>query len=337
VEKKAPIIPLKQMPRQSDGWTNALTQALTDPQQLLARLELTLDDVDCAPDFPLRVPLAFVDRMRPRDPHDPLLRQILPRTVERQSIDGFSDDPLTESAATRAPGVIQKYHGRVLLITTPVCAVHCRYCFRRAFPYAEHQHAVTSEHLTVLESDASISEVILSGGDPLMLKDAPLARLVAQLEAVAHLRRLRIHTRVPVVIPERVTLELLELLQRTRLATSVVLHVNHPNEIAGGFVAALAALAGSGVTLLNQSVLLAGVNDDAKVLAELSQRLFEHRVLPYYLHLPDRVTGTHHFDVAEATGRALLGELARTLPGYLVPRLAREVPGAPAKQLLGAE
>jgi EF-P beta-lysylation protein EpmB len=222
----------------------------------------------------------------------------------------------------------------VLLITTPVCAVHCRYCFRRAFPYAEHQHAVADEHLALIDGDAAISEVILSGGDPLMLKDAPLARLVARLDAIPHLRRLRIHSRVPVVIPARVTVDLLGLLGQTRLATSLVLHINHPNEIAGEFVAALAALADSGITLLNQSVLLAGVNDDADVLDALSQRLFEHRVLPYYLHLPDRVAGTHHFDVTETRARLLHIELTRRLPGYLVPRLAREVPGAPAKQLL---
>jgi L-lysine 2,3-aminomutase len=328
------MIPLKQMPWQSDGWTDALTDALTDPRQLLAHLELTLDDVDCAPEFPMRVPRSFVARMQPRDPYDPLLLQVLPRHSERDSVDGFVADPLAEATAIRAPGVIQKYHGRVLLITTPVCAVHCRYCFRRAFPYADHQHAVASEHLAVVENDASISEVILSGGDPLMLKDAPLARLVARLDAIGHLRRLRIHSRVPVVIPARVTDELLALLGRTRLTTSLVLHINHPNEIAGDFVTALAALAESGVTLLNQSVLLAGINDDADVLDALSQRLFEHRVLPYYLHLPDRVAGTHHFEVTEARGRALVAELVRRLPGYLVPRLAREVPGAPAKQVL---
>jgi EF-P beta-lysylation protein EpmB len=336
------MIPLKQMPWQGDGWTDELAAAVTNPHELLARLELSLDDpqlplddLDCASDFPMRVPLPFVERMRHGDPDDPLLRQVLPRRVERVSMPGWVADPLAEAAATRAPGLIQKYHGRVLLIATPVCAVHCRYCFRREFPYDAHQHAVTSEHLAIIEQDPTISEVILSGGDPLMLKDVPLERLVNRLEAMPQLRRLRIHTRLPVVIPARVTLTLCDLLRRTRFATTLVLHVNHPNEIAGEFPDALAALAAAGITLLNQSVLLAGVNDTVEVLDALSQRLFEHRVLPYYLHLPDRVAGTHHFDVTEARGRMLVDALSRRLPGYLVPRLAREVPGAPAKQILG--
>jgi L-lysine 2,3-aminomutase len=342
------MIPLKQMPWQADAWTDVLASAMTDPRELLARLELSLDDperplddperpldVDCASGFSMRVPLPFVERMRPGDPDDPLLRQVLPRRVERLSTPGWVADPLGEAAATRAPGVIQKYYGRVLLIAAPVCAVHCRYCFRREFPYDAHQHAVTSEHLAIIENDPTISEVILSGGDPLMLKDAPLERLVDRLETIPHLRRLRIHTRLPVVIPARVTAALLDLLRRPRFATSLVLHVNHPNEIAGEFLDALTALADAGVTLLNQSVLLAGVNDSVEVLDALSQRLFEHRVLPYYLHLPDRVAGTHHYDVTEARGRALIDALSRRLPGYLVPRLAREIPGAPAKQILG--
>ena len=283
----------------------------------------------------MRVPLPFVERMRLRDPDDPLLRQVLPRRTERLAMPGWVADPLAETSATRAPGLIQKYHGRVLLIAAPACAVHCRYCFRREFPYDAHQHAVTSEHLAIIENDPTISEVILSGGDPLMLKDAPLERLVSRLEAIPQLQRLRIHTRLPVVIPARVTPALLDLLRGTRFATSLVLHVNHSNEIAGEFLDALAALADAGITLLNQSVLLAGVNDTVEALDALSQRLFEHRVLPYYLHLPDRVAGTHHFDVTEARGRTLIDALRQRLPGYLVPRLAREVPGAPAKQILG--
>jgi EF-P beta-lysylation protein EpmB len=214
--------------------------------------------------------------------------------------------------------------------------VHCRYCFRRAFPYEDHQHAVAFPSLAPVESDPSISEVILSGGDPLMLKDAPLRRLIARLDAIAHVRRLRIHTRLPVVIPERVTTEFVRLLREARASTSIVLHVNHPNEIAGSFVDALAALHRSGVALLNQSVLLAGVNDDVESLAELSQRLFDNHVLPYYLHLPDRVRGTHHFDVSEQKGLELIAALRSRLPGYLVPRLAREVAGLDAKQIIAS-
>jgi EF-P beta-lysylation protein EpmB len=331
-EKRAIMIPLKQIPWQSDAWTAALANAITDPGVLLQRLGLNVDDVDFAPDFPLRVPVSFVARMRRGDADDPLLRQVLPVLAERHHAARYAFDPLDELPATRAPGIIQKYQGRVLLIAAPVCAVHCRYCFRRNFPYEDHRHAVAFPALTVIERDPSITEVILSGGDPLMLKDTPLRRLIERLDAIGHLRRLRIHTRVPVVIPERVTEDLIDLLQSRRTRVSVVLHVNHPNEIAGPFVDALTALKRSGATLLNQSVLLAGINDAVDALAELSERLFDNGVLPYYLHVPDRVVGTHHFDVTEDTGRALIEALRARLPGYLVPRLVREVAGLAAKQ-----
>ena len=193
-----------------------------------SHLQLADGDVDIAPDFPLRVPRAFVERMRIGDPADPLLRQILPTRAERESMPGYDTDPLEEAAATRAPGVIQKYHGRALLIAAPACAVHCRYCFRRTFPYADHQQGVAFPSLAAIEADPTITEVILSGGDPLMLKDAPLARLVRRLDAIRHLRRIRIHTRLPVVIPQRVTNEFVELLTGLRCRASIVLHVNHP-------------------------------------------------------------------------------------------------------------
>lgn len=330
------MIPLKPIPWQSNAWTRALADAITDPHELLRRLEIDAHDVDFAPDFPLRVPHSFVERMRMGDRSDPLLRQVLPLATERDSVPSYSPDPLEEASATLAPGVIQKYHGRVLLIAAPSCAVNCRYCFRRSFPYADHQQAVAFPSLSAVERDASISEVILSGGDPLMLKDAPLRRLVTRLDAIPHVRRIRIHTRLPVVIPERVTVEFVQLLRDTRAAMSIVLHVNHPNEIAGSFVDALAELHSGGVALLNQSVLLAGVNDDVESLEELSQRLFDNHVLPYYLHLPDRVQGTHHFDVSQEKGLALIAALRGRLPGYLVPRLAREVPGLDAKQIVAA-
>lgn len=328
------MIPLKTIPWQSDAWTRCLAEAITDPRVLLERLGLTHIDVDVAPEFPLRVPNSFVERMRAGDPNDPLLRQILPLAAERETAPGYAADPLGEAVATLAPGVIQKYRGRVLLIAAPACAVHCRYCFRRAFPYADHQQAVAFPSLVSVERDSSVSEVILSGGDPLMLKDAPLRRLVARLDAIPHLRRIRIHTRLPVVIPERVTTELIQLLRDTRTSVSIVLHVNHPNEIAGTLVDALSALHRAGITLLNQSVLLARVNDDVDVLDELSQRLFDNHVLPYYLHLPDPVIGTHHFDVAQATAVALITALRSRLPGYLVPRLVREIAGRDAKTII---
>ncbi len=328
------MIQPKLTPWQSDVWRRALSEAITDPRALLERLGLEGSAVDYAPDFPLRAPISFVERMRPHDANDPLLRQVLPLTAERDVVPGYSDDPLREGAAIRLPGVIQKYRGRVLLIAAPACAVHCRYCFRRAFPYADHQQALPFGSLDAIEADTSISEVILSGGDPLMLKDAPLEQLMGRLDGIAHLRRIRIHTRLPVVIPERVTTELIQVLRGTRTVTSIVLHVNHPNEIAGSFVEALAALHRSGITMLNQSVLLAGVNDNVEALDELSQRLFDNHVLPYYLHLADPVLGTHHFDVPQRIGASLITALRARLPGYLVPQLVREVAGMDAKQIV---
>jgi len=328
------MIPLSPRPWQSDGWSVELAGAVTDVRTLLARLGLDPCGVDFDPHFPVRVPESFLARMRPGDRNDPLLRQVLPLAIENAAVPGYVDDPLAEHAATRAPGLIQKYHGRALLVAAPSCAVHCRYCFRRAFPYDHHHQGVGFPSLAEVERDASIAELILSGGDPLMLKDAVLSRAIARFDAIAHLRRLRIHTRLPVVIPRRITPALVEALERSRLDVIVVLHVNHANEIGGELPAALAALRDARVTLLNQSVLLAGVNDDADALVALSESLFEHGVLPYYLHLPDAVQGTAHFDVAVDRARGIIDAVARRLPGYLVPRLAREVPGAPYKEIV---
>jgi EF-P beta-lysylation protein EpmB len=328
------MIQPKPIPWQSDAWTRALADSITEPRALLERLALDPADVDFAPDFPLRVPLPFVERMRPGDRNDPLLRQVLPMLAEREAAFGYSTDPLGEASATRSPGVIQKYRGRVLLIAAPTCAVHCRYCFRRTFPYDDHRQPIAFPSLVDVERDATVSEVILSGGDPLMLKDAPLRRLIERIDAIAHVRRIRVHTRLPVVIPQRVTDDLITTLRTPRARTSMVLHVNHPNEIAGSFVDALAALQTAGIVLFNQSVLLAGINDDVDVLGELSQRLFDHRVVPYYLHLLDPVVGTHRFDVSQARGVELMSALRARLPGYLVPRLVREVAGLDSKQVV---
>jgi len=330
------MIPLSQRAGQSDAWSRDLAEAVSDVRDLLERLGLRETDVDLEPLFPVRVPLPFLARMRIGDPHDPLLRQVLPLRLEREEVPGYVDDPLEEARASLGPGLIQKYHGRALLVATPTCAIHCRYCFRREFPYAEHQQNASFPSLDIVAADPTISELILSGGDPLMLKDGVLGRLIARLDGIEHLTRLRIHTRLPVVVPSRVTPGLIDVLSATRLRTVIVLHVNHPNEIAGDLPDALARLADSGCTLLNQSVLLAGVNDDADALAELSERLFAHGVLPYYLHLPDAVRGTHHFHVSTARALALLEAIARRLPGYLVPRLAREVPGLPYKEIVAA-
>jgi EF-P beta-lysylation protein EpmB len=272
--------------------------------------------------------------MRRGDPHDPLLRQVLPMAQELLAVTGFIHDPVGDLAAMAQPGVLHKYTGRALLVTTGACAIHCRYCFRRHYPYAQAHAGQDSwtPALDHLRADASIHEVILSGGDPLALSDTKLAQLIQALDGIAHLRRLRIHTRLPVVLPARVDGPLLEWLSQGRLSRIIVLHVNHAQELAAAdVVAALATLRRSGATLLNQAVLLRGVNDTAQALVALSEALFSAGVLPYYLHQLDRVQGAAHFEVPDAEALALLAEVRAHLPGYLVPRLVREVAGAPAK------
>lgn len=292
-----------------------------------------------ASDFALKVPLAFVRRMRAGDANDPLLLQVLARGEELLESAGFGPDPVGESGqANPAKGIIHKYHGRVLLIVSSGCAVHCRYCFRRHFPYADNQNSRREwrDALAYVANDAAISEVILSGGDPLLASDEYLDELVTQIAAIPHVRRLRIHSRLPVVIPDRVTEKLLKAIRRASLQTVVVIHCNHANELDDSVDAALARLSAQGVTLLNQTVLLAGINDHTETLSNLSERLFAAGVLPYYLHLLDKVQGAAHFDVPEARARQLLAEITARLPGYLVPKLVREIAGAPSKVALSS-
>jgi EF-P beta-lysylation protein EpmB len=298
---------------------------------------LATDARRAAGDFPLLVPRGFVARMRPGDPHDPLLLQVLPRPAERMHVPGFSVDPLEEQHALASPGLVQKYAGRVLLLATGGCAVNCRYCFRREFPYAESGASQAGIEVAVeaIAADASIHEVILSGGDPLLLDDTRLATLVAKLEAIPHIRRLRIHSRLPIVLPSRVTDSLTATLARTRLACVMVVHANHPAELDSSVAAAIGRLTDARVILLNQAVLLAGVNDSVDVLQALSERLIDLKIIPYYLHLLDRVQGPAEFEVGEEAARSLHARLREVLPGYAVPRLAREVPGEPAKVWLG--
>jgi EF-P beta-lysylation protein EpmB len=323
------------------GWQRLLADAIRTPAALCAALGIdpaTLGDVrSVVGDFPVLVPRGFVARMRRGDPYDPLLLQVLPRESEREETAGFTADPLAEQAALAAPGLIQKYAGRALLLVTGGCAVNCRYCFRREFPYAEAgaPAAGLEAALDAVAADASLAEVILSGGDPLLVDDERLAAIVARIERVGHVRRLRIHTRLPVVLPERVTDGLVDLLAGTRLACTVVLHANHAAELDATVAAAAARLREGHAVLLNQSVLLRGVNDTADVLAALSERLIDLGVVPYYLHLLDRVRGTADFEVSEAEALDLHAALRARLPGYAVPRLAREEPGAPAKRWLG--
>jgi L-lysine 2,3-aminomutase len=331
-------------PRQLEPrtWQRELAEAITTPEELAAALALDPAELAgahaAAGHFRLRVPRSFVARMRAGDRNDPLLRQVLPVAAELADEAEYGDDPVREHAAVRARALLQKYRGRALLITTSTCAVHCRYCFRREFPYAEQQAEAPrwSEALAAIAADTSLEEIILSGGDPLSLSNARLETLTRALAAIPHLHRLRVHTRQPVVLPSRVDEGLTRWLRDSALPIVLVLHINHPNELDAALVAACAKLRATGITVLNQSVLLAGVNDDVEVLAELSRRLFHAGVLPYYLHALDRVRGAAHFAVPDERAQALARQLAERLSGYLVPRLVREVPGAPAKVGLGA-
>lgn len=323
---------------QRPQWQNALRDAVRSPAELLELLGLPRSLLDTSPraahSFPLRVPRAYVARMRRHDPDDPLLRQVLPLAAEDDDSAGYGPDPVGDLPALAAPGVLHKYRGRALLVTTGACGVHCRYCFRRHFPYGDANPTVDQWRpaLAYIASDTTISEVILSGGDPLSLPDARLAELIEQLAALPHVRRLRVHTRLPIVLPERVDDGLCAWLAATPLQKVVVVHANHANEIDTATAAALGRLRGCGATLLNQSVLLRGVNDAVASLADLSEALFAAGVLPYYLHLLDKVRGAAHFDVTETEAVRLVTELRSRLPGYLVPRLVREIAGEASKR-----
>jgi EF-P beta-lysylation protein EpmB len=323
-----------------DSWQEAFKDAVRDPAELCRLLDLPMAIADAARAanqmFPLYAPRGFVARMRPGDPADPLLRQVLPVADELELVAGYVDDPVGDSAAIRQAGLLQKYHGRALLVATGACAVHCRYCFRRHFPYSQAPRSIHQWQpaLEQIAEDSSLREIILSGGDPLALVDDSLAALVEQLAGIEHLRRLRIHTRYPIMIPERVTHALIRILRGSRLTPIMVLHVNHANELDAYVAAALARLAGAGIVLLNQAVLLAGVNDSLEAQVALCERLVDLRVTPYYLHQLDPVAGAAHFAVPVATGLELMRGMRTRLPGYAVPRYVQEVAGKANKTVL---
>lgn len=314
-------------------WRDQLATAIRSPAELRRRLGLAADPTGDDHGFPVLVPEAYLSRMRPGDPDDPLLRQVLPLALEGVVVDGFSADPVGESACQAAPGLLRKYRGRALLVATGACAVHCRYCFRRHYPYQDrprgrHWWSTAIEHVA---ADPTIDEVILSGGDPLVLGNQTLAAILSDLGDIAHLRRLRFHTRMPVVLPERVDDALLSALVGRPWPMVMVLHANHPNEIDAGVATAIARLRSVGLLVLNQAVLLAGVNDDVDVLARLSNALFTAGALPYYLHVLDPVAGAAHYAVPDRRAQDLVAGVRERLPGYLVPRLVREVAGASGK------
>lgn len=321
-------------------WHDDLKHAIRDPYELVTALELPAEFLEparmAAQTFPLFAPRPYVARMRKGDPYDPLLRQILPLADELDAPPGFTSDAVGDSAAMVSPGLLQKYHSRALLITTGACAIHCRYCFRREYPYSESPKSAADwqSALDRIGADSSIDEIILSGGDPLTLTDNHLAELASRIAQIPHVQRLRVHTRLPIVIPSRVTTELIDWLRGTRLTPIVVIHANHANELDDATSVALARLIDAGIPLLNQTVLLRGINDNAEALINLSRRLVNLRVTPYYLHQLDRVRGAAHFEVPISHGLEIIAAMRKALPGYAVPRYVQEIAGEASKRVL---
>ena len=320
--------------RSAPSWqTGSWKKVLANSKRPTSTLTVAADPQAQA-EFPLRATAHYQQLITADTADDPLLQQILPQAIELTPSPGFSSDPLNEANASPTPGLLHKYAGRVLWVLGGACAIHCRYCFRRHFPYEQHrpsqQHI--AEGLAYITADPSIREVILSGGDPLSLPDSLLADLCQQLAQIPHLIRLRIHSRIPTVLPQRIDAGLLHWLQPLALQKVIVTHCNHPNELSPASAEAMHWLKQANVSLLNQSVLLHGINDQATILSELSEALFAQGILPYYLHLLDKVQGSAHFDVPTDKALALMTELRSQLPGFLVPKLVREQDGLPHKQ-----
>ncbi|QDU15178.1 L-lysine 2,3-aminomutase [Gimesia maris] len=326
-------------------WQKSLAQAIRDPQELISRLNLPQDLLEPARRsahlFPLMVPVSYLNRIEPGSLDDPLLKQILPVELENADIPGFETDAVGDLNVRATPGILQKYHGRALLMVSGACAIHCRYCFRRHYPYGDEPRTLADWEPVwqSLQADSTVQEIILSGGDPLLLTDLRLNDLCERIAAIPHVKRLRIHSRLPVVLPDRIHAGLLEMLHGlTEQGTMpwMVIHINHPNEIAPDVELAIKQMLQAGIPVLNQSVLLKGINDTAETLIKLSEKLVNLGVIPYYLHQLDRVTGAAHFEVPEEHGRNLIEELRTRLPGYAVPQYVREIPGEPHKtSLLG--
>jgi EF-P beta-lysylation protein EpmB len=327
-------------------WQTELARSIRDPRELCRLLRLPTETAEKAvragKEFCLCVPRPFLSRMHAGDPSDPLLIQVLPQAAEAAEVPGFGTDPLGESFIMPEKGLLWKYRGRILVVATGMCAVHCRFCFRRHFPFSNggdesemHENDICWEPILArLKKEPSIHEVILSGGDPLALKDSQIAQIVEELEKISHVQRIRIHTRLPIMIPNRVTDELVAIFRSARLPIFLVVHVNHPTEIDDEVATALGCLIDAGVPVLSQGVLLRGVNDRVEILTALYERLVDLRVMPYYLHQLDPVAGAAHFEVPAAEGIALVRQLRARLPGYAVPRYVRETCGGDCKELL---
>jgi EF-P beta-lysylation protein EpmB len=327
-------------PWQTQDWQEALRDIISDPVELAEALALPTDTFlqiqQAHKLFPLRIPVSIFNRIEGNNLNDPVLKQFLPQANETTIKQGFCSDPLNERAVNPASGLLHKFKNRVLLTVTQACAVHCRYCFRREFNYKENNpgKAGWTPALNYIVENTDIEEVILSGGDPLTVPDEYLEFLLERLSRIPHIKTLRIHTRLPVIIPQRITDTLLRVLTLNRLKIVMVLHCNHANEIDDNVLEACHLLREQGITLLNQAVLLKDINDSAQAHIALNKKLFDCGVLPYYLHLLDPVAGAHHFDVPENQAQQIMREINAALPGYLVPKLVREVPGSPAKQLI---
>lgn len=321
----------------TNAWKKELANATTSVSDLLTQLQLSdyIEQIDCSPDFSCLVTDSYLKKIEIGNINDPLLLQILPQAKENNGQHQQSGliDPVADLDAMAAPGLLHKYHGRVLLISTGACAIHCRYCFRRHYPYQESSCTsnVLDQTIAYLQQHTEINEVILSGGDPLVLDNDKLKRLISTLETVSHVTTLRIHTRLPIVLSNRINSGLIQLLQSTRFQVVMVIHANHANELGPKEREKLLLLQKIGVTLLNQSVLLKGVNDNTEALIALSRRLFDCQTLPYYLHLLDPVNGAMHFSVDKPTAIKLKTEMEQQLAGYLVPKLVQELAGKTAK------
>jgi len=326
------------MSTHASTWQTELATAFNKPADLLKYLKINESSFShsALQDFAMRVPLSYAACMQKGDSNDPLLKQVLPTSNELINPKAYQLDPVGDLSALTENCIIHKYHGRILLIITGGCAINCRFCFRRNFPYAEVQLNKQKEAtvLSYLQKDPSITEVILSGGDPLLLSDQRLEELIARLCKITHLKRIRIHTRIPIVLPSRITHDLLKILQSAPLPIVIVNHCNHANELSNQVIKACLSLKHENISLLNQSVLLKGVNDNLQTLQQLSEQLFASGILPYYLHLLDKAKGTAHFEVKQSEAIKIHQQLQEKLPGYLVPKLVKEQAGKTAKTLL---
>jgi len=324
------------MGEENRDWQTAMRTAIRSSAELRRVLGLPEEDQQREINFPTFVPWEYIARIRPGDPEDPLLRQVLPVADEHREVPGFITDPVGDLDSLAAGGVLHKYKGRALLIATGACGVHCRYCFRREFPYSQagSQTENWRPAIEYVEADSTIDEVILSGGDPLTLVDQKLDELIDQIEQIPHVKRLRIHTRMPVVIPQRVTDELVDRLASSRLATWFVIHANHPNELDETVFRQIGKLVDRGIPVLNQAVLLRGINDDSETMIQLCRKLVDHRIQPYYLHQLDRVRGSAHFEVPIEEGNRIMAALREALPGYAVPTYVTEQPAQTSKTLI---